>query len=502
MSAPTTDVRVEIDHGELTGRSRDGVAFFGGIPYAADPAGDLRFALPQPPTWTGPRDARGFGPSAPQFRMGNPPFDLASIGAPAEPLGPDYLNLNVWTPTEALDAPAGASLRPVMVFVHGGSFTGGSGSAPAYHGTAFARSGVVLITINYRLGVIGFGHLPGAPDNRGLHDQIAALGWIHDHAATFGGDPDNVTIFGESAGAICVSALAACAPTGLFRRVISESGGSHGLSTEQATVAVDAVADRLGIEATVDGFNTVADDAVATTLTQCIMAGLDLAVGGKTDPTSGLSPFGPVIDSELLTDLPAAMIANGNGPDIELIVGSNRDELNLYTVLLGLGVPDRAALRASVARVHPDPDSVISTYEDAGRGTSPNELFAAIGTDVVFAVPSLRLAQAQLERGNPCWRYEFGWRSPGKDGAIGACHGIELPFVFDGIGRIDYGDLGVPDTAETRELAADLQRRWVAFAALGDPGWTPVSAEQSDAFGIGGVFSTRHPEWAVWDGVS
>lgn len=501
MSAATTDVRVEIDHGELTGRSQDGVAFFGGIPYTADPIGDLRFALPRPPTWSGPRDARAFGPSAPQFRLPNPPFDLRSIGAPAEPTGPDYLNLNVWTPVEALEDAATAPGRPVLVFVHGGSFTGGSGSAPAYDGTGFARSGVVLITVNYRLGVLGFGHLSGAPDNRGLHDQIAALSWIHDQVAAFGGDPGNVTIFGESAGAISVCALAACAPAGLFRRVISESGGSHGLSTEQAAVAVRAVADRLGIEATVEGFSGVSDDAVATALTRSIFAGLDLAVDGSTDHTMGLSPFGPVIDGGLLTDLPAAMIAGGAGPDVELIVGSNREELNLYTVLLGLGVPDLNALRARVARVHPDPDAVISAYADAGRGTSADELFAAIGADVVFAVPTQRLARAQLSRGNPCWSYEFGWRSPGRDGALGACHGIELPFVFDGVGRVDYGDLSVPDTTETRELAADLHQRWVAFAALGDPGWTPLSADQPDAFGIGGVFSTRHPEWAVWEGV-
>ncbi len=492
------EVQVELDTGTLTGRSADGVAFFGGIPYAADPVGDLRFALPAPPTWRGDRDARGYGPSAPQFRAVDPPFDLSPIAVPLEPTGPGYLNLNVWTPADVL---SGTTKRPVLVFVHGGSFTGGSGSAPAYDGTRFARSGVVLITVNYRLGVLGFGHLDGAPDNRGLHDQIAALRWIQQHVEAFGGDPDNVTIFGESAGAISVCALAAGAPAGLFRRVISQSGGSHGMSPEQAGIAVGAVAGRLGIEATVAGFAPVPDEAVAAELARCVLAGLDLSIPGAIDSTMGLSPFGPVIDGELLTDRPAAMIAAGAGPDVELIVGSNRDELNLYTVLLGMGLPDRWALRRVVGRLHPDPDAVIDAYSEAGRGETANELFAAIGTDAVFAVPSLRLARGQATRGNPCWRYEFGWPSPGREGRLGACHGIELPFVFDGIGRVDYGDLAVPDSTETRELAADLHRRWVSFATTGDPGWSPVSAEQSDAFGIGGVFSTRHEEQSVWDGL-
>ncbi len=496
------DIRLELDHATLIGTSEDGIAFFGGIPYAADPVGDLRFRLPEAPAWTGQRDARGFGPSAPQFRAPSLPFDLRCIGAPAEPVGPDYLNLNVWTPTAAL---AGPGRTPVMIFVHGGSFTGGSGSAPAYQASRFARSGVVAVTINYRLGILGFASLPDAPDNRGLHDQLAAIGWVREHIGAFGGDPENITVFGESAGSISVCALAACAPAGSFRRVISQSGGSHGLTRDQAGVAVRAVADRLGAEPSVAGLVEVADDALAAALAAEVLAGLDLAVDGATDPTMGLSPFGPVIDGELLTDKPATMIAAGSGPEIDLLVGSNTDELNLYTALIGFGVPDDAALRAVVARLHPDPEAVIGAYGAAGRGRTPTELFAAIGTDRVFAVPTLRMAQAQLARAGRVWWYEFGWRSPGKakgtgNGTLGACHGIELPFVFDLVGRVDFGDLAVPDDEPTRALAADVHARWVGFATAGDPGWdATTSIDTPEPLGVGSV--APHPERAVWDGV-
>ena len=492
-----SDIRLELDHGTLTGTSEDGIAFFGGIPYAADPVGALRFRLPEAASWTGERDARGFGPGAPQFRAPSLPFDLRCIGAPAEPVGPGYLNLNVWTPTTAL---AGPGRAPVMIFVHGGSFTGGSGSAPAYRASRFAHSGVVAVTINYRLGILGFGSLPGAPENRGLHDQLAAIGWVREHIGAFGGDPDNITVFGESAGSISVCALAACAPAGSFRRVISQSGGSHGLTRDQAGVAVRAVADRLGVEPTVDGLAEVSDDALAAALARSVLAGLDLAVGGATDPTMGLSPFGPVIDGGLITDKPAAMIANGSGPEIDLLVGSNTDELNLYTTLIGIGVPDEAALRAVVTRLHPDPDAVIEAYRHAGRGSTPTELFAAIGTDRVFAVPTLRMAQAQLARAGRVWWYEFGWRSPGKNGALGACHGIELPFVFDLVGRVDFGDLAVPDDGPTRALAADVHARWVGFGTAGDPGWDAATSIGSpEPLGVGS--GEPHPERAVWDGV-
>ncbi|MBA8794708.1 para-nitrobenzyl esterase [Friedmanniella endophytica] len=497
------DPTVELDEGVLTGRrieTPDGdepLAFFGGIPYAAPPVGALRFAHPAPPTWSGPRDARAFGPSAPQFRVDGAPFDLRCIGAPAEPVGEDYLALNVWTPFAALD---GGEPRPVIVYVHGGAFTGGSGSAPAYDAQAFARSGLVAVTINYRLGVPGFAHLPGAPDNRGLLDQLAALRWVREHAAAFGGDPERVTIFGESAGSISVCALAAAAPPGLFGRVISQSGGSHGLSVEQAAVASRLVAERLGAEPTVTGFAAVSDDVLAATLTQCVLAGIDLAVGGATDPTMRLSPFGPVIDDELLTDTPAAMITAGSGPDVDLLVGSNTEELNLYTVLLGAGVPDDAALRAVVARLHPEPDALIAGYREAGRASTPNELFAAIGTDRVFAVPTLRMAEAQLARAGRVWWYEFGWRSPARGGALGACHGIELPFVFDGVGRVDYGDLGVRDDTPTRALAADVHARWVGFARDGDPGW-PASTDLAGPQPLGVDAVADHPERDLWTGV-
>src|SRR5215475_13316551 len=235
---------IDTPQGRVRGKMRDGVAAFRGIPYAAPPFGASRLGPPLPATpWHGIRDALSFGPTAPQPPY-RPPFDQI-LHNPVLP-GDDYLNLNIWTPEP------GSTRLPVMVWIHGGAFTNGSGAVPTYDGAAFARDGVVCVTINYRLGVEGFAQIAGAPPNRGLLDQIAALEWVHDSISGLGGDPDNVTIFGESAGGMSVASLLSMPKAeGLFRRAIAQSGaGHHVISAETAGKVSAMLAARLGLPAT------------------------------------------------------------------------------------------------------------------------------------------------------------------------------------------------------------------------------------------------------------
>ncbi|MFD2473486.1 carboxylesterase/lipase family protein [Amycolatopsis silviterrae] len=485
---------VHIGQRSIRGTSADGVRAFRGIPYAAAPTGAHRFEPPRPAEWTGEFDARNFGPTAPQASTTGMPDLTAIVGTGWTP-GDDYLSLNIWTPQDA-------DCLPVMVFVHGGAFTSGSGSAPGYDGTVFAKSGVVLVTINYRIGVPGFLHLPGVPDNRGLRDQIAALEWVREHIAAFGGNPDAVTIFGESAGGLSVGALLAAAPAGLFRRAISQSGGAaHALTTAQAEVVTAAFANQFGT----DAFAQIPDEALAKAATQLRATPLNLAVDGVRDPLMGLSAFGPVIDGDLLTEQPVAAVRAGAAADIDVLVGSNSDEMNLYLVALSAPETTESALQAAASTLHPDPAALIEHYRAAGRGTTPGEVLAAIGTDYMFAVPTARLADAHAPQPGGTWRYEFAWRSPAFEGRLGACHGLELPFVFGNVGRVDYGALGIPDDDSVRELAERMHASWVAFARDGDPGWPRYTPENPVVQRIDTEWTTTTtadgPERALWTGV-
>ncbi|MFF9040455.1 carboxylesterase/lipase family protein [Streptomyces sp. NPDC014892] len=494
------------DDRRVEGMVEDGVAVFRGIPYAAAPVGADRFAPPRPATWTGTWDARRAGPTAPQPTMdlshvpGAP--DLTAVRGPGWLPGDDYLNLNVWTPDP------GAAGLPVMVFVHGGSFTGGTGAAPVHDGTRFAQDGVVLVTVNYRLGVPGFLHLPDAPDNRGLRDQLAALEWVREHVAAFGGDPDNVTVFGESAGALSVGALLAAAPAGLFRRAVSQSGGaSHAFSRGQARLVTAAVADRLGVPGTAAGLAGIPDEKLVAALAGLAAAPLDLAVDGLRDPMMGMSKVGPVVDGDLLHAQPVDVVAAGAAGGVDLLVGSNSDEMNLYLVMLSAAPVTEDALRTAVAALHPDPERLVAVYREAGRGATPGELLSAIGTDYMFAVPTARLADAHAAvSGGRTWRYEFTWPSPVADGRLGACHTLELPFVFDAVGRVDYGAFGVREEDEAvRALARDTHAAWVSFGRDGDPGWARYTPGSPTVQYVGPEWRTTRradgPERSLWEEV-
>jgi para-nitrobenzyl esterase len=463
MSEALTEAVVATTAGRVRGRSRNGVTAFKGIPYAAPPTGSRRLAEPEPPErWDGVRDALDYGPTAPKGSY-LPPFDKL-LPEPAIP-GDDYLNLNVWTP----DPSAGG--LPVIVWIHGGSFVNGSGAVPTYDGTPFARDGVVLVTINYRLGAEGFMALPGAPDNRGLRDQIAALEWVGQNIAAFGGDPGNVTLAGESAGAMSVGALLASPrAAGLFRRAILQSGaGHHALTAGTAGKIAAAVAERLGVEPTRAGIAAVDPDRLVEAqqaVQQEVRTVQDPAKWGEA--ATNLMAFEPVIGDDIVPELPFESIAGGAGKGVDLIVGSTTEEMRFFMVPAGtIDLVTDDMLRGSVAAYGLDADAALSAY--ALDGASAGDTLAAVATDWFFRIPALRLAETAAARGDRAYVYEFAWPSPAYDGRLGAGHAVELGFSFDNLTAAGGGSL--QGDAAPQVLADVMHAAWVAFARDGDPGW-------------------------------
>ncbi|UKD51244.1 carboxylesterase family protein [Amycolatopsis sp. FU40] len=393
------------------------------IPYAAAPIGPGRFTAPEPhPGWSGVRDGTQPSPTAPQPTRDFGRLDMTPYFGPGWVPGEEYLTLDVRTPA------ADAGNRPVMVFVHGGGFVTGSTRAALYDGSAFARDGIVLVTVNYRLGIPGFLALEGAPDNRGLLDVLAALRWVRDSIAAFGGDPGNVTVFGQSAGATLTCALLAMPEAaGLFRRAIVQSGNGTGAFTpEQAHRVTTAAAAALGTEPTAAAFGEISDERFLEILPA--LSGLDLRTATAADPLAGLSPFSLVLPVQ-----PAGSLVS----DVDLLIGTNTEEGRLYVV--PQGKPDAAA-------------------DQLG--------------ELLFGAGTAEMAQAHGEIGRT-YVYSFSYRSTALDGRLGAAHTVELPFVFD---LADepwlHGDTGLlgPDAAPAG-LAAEVHGAWVAFARTGEPGW-------------------------------
>lgn len=488
MDAPVCTTR----QGAVRGtHGAGGVAVFRGIPYAAPPFGPHRFREPRPvPAWDGVRDATAYGPTAPKGPY-PPPMDRV-LPDPSLP-GEDCLNLNVWTP--GTDGRA-----PVMVWLHGGAFVNGAGSLPGYDGAAFARDGVVCVTVNYRLGVEGYLSLPDAPDNRGLLDQIAALEWVRDNIAAFGGDPGRVTVFGESAGAMSIGVLLTTpAARGLFHRAILQSGAAHHTIRRATARRIAAhFAARFGVEPTAAGLATVPMDRLLAGQAE-LRAELATHQAPEVWGEAALNamPFEPVSETPGL--LP--------GPDspVALLLGSNTEEYRLFMVPTGiLGHVDERRLRAGAARHGLDPDRDLPVYREARPGAAPGDLLSAVVTDWFFRMPAIRLAEAAPR----AHLYEFGRRSPACGGLMGAAHATEIPFVFDNLAVA--GDSELIGTDPPQPLADAMHAAWVAFAATGDPGWAAydVRDRTTMVFGVGDdlakpqvVSDPRAAERALWDGV-
>ncbi|WP_327587555.1 carboxylesterase family protein [Nonomuraea sp. NBC_00507] len=473
------DATVVTAQGAVRGLRRDGTTVFLNIPYAAPPTGAARFAAPRPhPPWDGVRDATRPGPTAPQAERRLGSVDMTPYFGPGWIPGEDFLTVNVWTPG------AGGARLPVMVFVHGGGFVAGSTRSEIYDGAAFARDGVVLVTLNYRLGIAGFLHLPGAPANRGLLDVIAALRWVRENIAAFGGDPDHVTLFGQSAGATIVGAvLTAPEAEGLFRRAITQSGSGLGAFTpEQAARVTRAAAHALGIEPHADAFAGIPDQRLVEVMPE--LSGIDLRTETHSDPLIGLSPMSVVLGRQ-----PAEAVAAGRGAGVDLLVGTNTEEGNLYLAPFGsLSTATAADVDAAAARSHPEPDRLVEIYRKSRPQASFGELRSAIMGDALFGVGSRRLADAHAGTAAATYRYSFAWRSDALGGELGATHAVEVPFVFDvtDLPRLRGPQALLGTDEPPADLAGWMHAAWVAFATTGDPGWDRYDSGRRATMRIGG----------------
>jgi para-nitrobenzyl esterase len=460
--------------GKVQGQSSsNGVLVFKGIPFAAPPVGNLRFMPPQPAKpWSGTRHALTFGKAEAQ-----PPDALT--GTPQQAQSENCLTLNVWTP--GLDN----TKRPVMVWIHGGGFTNGSGSDSIYDGANLSKRGdTVIVTINYRLGPFGFlylGNIAGPQyaqsGNLGLLDQLAAIKWVRDNARAFGGDPGRITVFGESAGSISISALLGMpAARGLFNRAIAESGAANLAHSTQSAEAITARFMQIAGVSDIAGLRSL-------TTSQMVSAEAEM----KKQKMQAELLFGPVVDGSALPQAPLDAIAGGSAAGVDLLIGTNLNEINLWT----LTVPSVARFPLSVVSTYmpvvqsaisltslATPEAVAASYKSRRPAATDGEVSLAVITDSMFRVPAIRIAEARSPKQSKTWMYLFTWPSPVLP-RLGACHAIELPFVFGNLkaARISALIGGNPP----QSLVDTMQSAWLAFARNGNP----------SASGV--------PEWQAYD---
>jgi para-nitrobenzyl esterase len=403
----------------------------------------------------------------------------------------------------------------VMVWIHGGGFTSGSGSVFLYRGDHLVRNGdVVVVTINYRLGALGFlGHRGVAdPDgfigNWGLHDQVASLRWVAAHIAQFGGDPGRVTIFGESAGGFSVAALLGVpAAVGLFQRAVVQSGGVHVHTVGEGERAAERLAAALGLAG-------CTRDALAKVPFSELVAATDEIGKRRPDPGLITLPFLPVVDGVFLPQDPLRAVESGMAAEVDLLIGTNRDELTLFYLgspeLFSLDEPGVLRWAANAAPDVPS-DELMEGYRVArvvrSEAVDPRALMVAMGSDGVFRWPSLQLAAAQHAQGAPTYVYLFDWESPAFGGLLGACHALELPFVF-GVVHVPVVQLFTGSGSDADALSAHMQQAWLTFAHTGDPshaalGWPAWDPRKRTTmvFGrqTGVIDAPRNPELSVWE---
>ena len=434
---------VTIDGGALRGAEAEGVASFKGIPYAAAPIGPLRWHAPEPPApWQGEREATALGNDCFQVRL---PGDVANTD---QLQSENCLFLNVWTPKPQ----AGAKL-PVMVWIHGGGFTNGSGGAAILDGSRLAARGVVVVTFNYRLGRFGFFAHPaltkesgaGPTGNWGLMDQIAALQWVKRNIAAFGGDPGNVTIFGESAGGESVNRLmTSLAAKGLFAKGIAASGG--GRNSWPSLAEAEGKGAAFAKDAGVAGDDPAALRAIPA---ETVLGKINFINSDEARYS------GPITDGRIVTGDTDVLFAAGKQARIPYVVGSNSDELGFIPApfLAGFNAKTTAELGAGA-------EAVRAAYG------SPAAYDRSIASDVTFTEPALALARRHAKVA-PAWLYRFGYVAEAKRKPdLGASHATDVPYQFDNLDKI-----GAPVSAADQAVAKALVDRWVRFAKTGDPGW-------------------------------
>jgi para-nitrobenzyl esterase len=499
MSEMTRQPVVRLRDGAVRGKAGPGGYAFLGIPYAAPPFGANRMRPPQPVRpWAGERDATAFGPTVPK---GDYPPQYATLFPEVVLPGDDCLNLNVWTPD------LGAAGLPVLVWIHGGSFMNGSSSVGAYDGAAFARDGVVFVSINYRLSAEGFLFLGDGPANLGLLDQLAALRWVQDNIAAFGGDPARVTVAGESAGAMSVTTLLSMPlAEGLFAQAIAQSGaGAHTLAGEDARKAGGYLADALGVPPDWEAIKAVPLDKL-------VRAASDLVVEVQTAPDPArwgqlalsLLPFAPVVDGEVLPAAPLAAMAAGRGSGVRLLIGSNLGEARLFLVAAAtIDLIDEPTLAAAAAG-YGLAGNGLEAYRANRPGASPGDVLAAVITDWFFRVPAIRVAETRSAAAAAgTWMYRFDYPEPAANHGFGACHAVEIPYVFDTITHDELRPL-LGDTP-SQAVADRAHRVWVDFVTRGEPGWAPYDTGRRTTGllteEISAVADPAGDERALWEGI-
>ncbi len=458
----TTTATVATTAGAVAGRIRRGVHEFLGVPYAAPPVGDLRFRAPQPPIpWDGTRDAAHIGASAPQIDR-DPSSPLPATGYATDE---DCLFLNVYTPSPDNGA------RPVLVWIHGGSYMTGRGAT--VDGGPFARNGdIVVVSINYRLGLLGFielGHIDpelAGSHNNGIRDQIAALQWIQDNITAFGGDPDRVTIAGESAGAGSIMAiLASPSADGLYHQAISQSAPAA--FAPPSTEIADEIIARADV-GSVDGLRALAADEIIEIQKQLARDTERAAVNHPRLPGSSRRGLRPAIDGITLTRSPLEAVAERRIP---LLIGTNLDEGTLFGFHLPKEIDDRL-LHQLLTDHASEPDAVISSFRAEQPDADNRTLALSMIGDTLFRTSSLLVADSAMAGGTPVFTYLFEWQATEFNGFFGAMHALEIPFVWqadlEGAAAGWQRIMGPPGSWPT-ELADNMHDAWIGFVRAGDP---------------------------------
>jgi len=464
--ADGASIVAETKFGKVRGVDAGGIKTFKAIPYGASTAGNNRFMPPvDPPSWTDVRDALAFGPSAPQTEPGarRNTSDLAVAGAGLPRESEDCLVLNVWTP-----ALGDGRKRPVMVWCHGGGFVTGSGSSPVTDGTSLARRGdVVVVTLNHRLNVLGFTYLGAAggagfepSGDVGMLDIVHALKWVRDHIERFGGDPQNVTVFGQSGGGRKVATLLAMpGAKGLFHRAIIESGATIKLvEREQAAKVASELMSALGVApGQVRELQRLPVDRIMSAY---------FATVRKMNVDQMTMGFSPTVDGTVVPRHPFHPTASAESAGVPLMLGSTRTELTLSADPALFSLTDET-MRQKIQDLLGDRSSkVLEVYRRINPSASPSDLYFLIASDHRYSAPVMKIAErrAALAKG-PVYLYYFRWETPLNGGRLKSPHTIEIPFAFDNVKTSPL----TRDAPEAPALADKVSSAWLAFARSGDP---------------------------------
>jgi carboxylesterase type B len=463
---------VNIRPGKVRGACVNGLYSFKGIPYAAPPFGANRLRPPHAVApWSGVRNALSYGPKTPQPEY---PPEVRTLIPEFASSGEDCLNLNIWS------SELGAARQPVMVWIPGSAFQYGTAASPWYEGDRFARDGIVCVTLNYRVGAEGYLYLGKENANRALLDQVAALQWVQENISAFGGDPENVTIFGESSGAMSIGMLLSMpGAKGLFRRAILQSGAAHPVISATAAERVAGLfAQKLGVEASREAIVAVPLDrtiAAQEELTADLFAHPDPERWGA-EVVAAMVLWQPVIDGAVIPARPIDLIASGASADIDLLIGTNTDEWRLF-LAVGNAIDQitEEVLAAAVAAYGLPVVETVAQYRGLRPNATPGDLLATVQTDWWCRNPAIQLAEAHAQKPGATYMYEFAWRSPQFNGQLGASHALEIPFVFDTLDN-EIGPLWEGNPPQ--QLADAMHSAWVSFASSGNPGWPKYDLER------------------------